>query len=114
MSAPHPLEGRVEALPDRPGCYLFRGASGDLLYVGKARSLVKRVRSYFQPGAGRAPRIEQMLAEAVDLEVILTGSEVEALILENNLIKGGRPRFNVMLRDDKNFPYLKLTVQEPF
>jgi len=114
MKGEHPLVERASALPDRPGCYLFRGATGDLLYVGKARSLVKRVRSYFQEGAARPPRLVQMLVEAKGLEVIVTGSEVEALILENSLIKNHRPRFNVLLRDDKNLPYLKLTVHDEF
>ena len=108
------LVGKIRDLPAQPGCYIFRGAGGEILYVGKAKSLRDRVRSYTQSPQGLTPKIAQMAAEAADVEVILTGSEVEALILENNLIKKERPRFNTDLRDDKNFPYLKLTVKDPF
>ncbi len=108
------LRERAAALPERPGCYLFKSARGRILYVGKAKALRRRVLSYFRPAAGHPPRVQAMLAEARDLEVILTGSEVEALILENSLVKKNRPRYNVLLRDDKNFPYLKLTIQDPF
>lgn len=109
----HPLRHRADRAPEGPGCYLFRSAR-EALYVGKARSLRQRLRSYFQGSAGHSPRILRMLAEATELDLIVTGTAVEALILENNLIKKERPRFNVLLRDDKNFPYLKLTVQDPF
>jgi excinuclease ABC subunit C len=109
-----PLAGRLPDLPDRPGCYLFRARSRQALYVGKAKSLRARVRGYFQESAAHPPRILQMLREAEDLDLIVTGSEVEALILENNLIKAEQPRYNVLLRDDKNFPYLKLTIRDPF
>jgi excinuclease ABC subunit C len=105
---------RVRQLPEMPGCYIFRGASGEALYVGKARSLRDRVRAYTQPPESLGLRIAQMVSEAADLEVILTDTEVEALILENNLIKNELPRYNTMLRDDKNFPYLKLTVKDDF
>lgn len=115
MAGPdHPLRRRAEETPVLPGCYLFRSAVGEALYVGKARSLKARVRSYFRAKAAHPPRILRMLEEAVELEFIVTGSEVEALILENNLIKKEKPRFNVLLRDDKNFPYLKLTVADPY
>ena len=113
-STDHPLRDRVAELPDQPGCYRFRSDRGEVLYVGKAKALRTRVRGYFQASAAHDPRIRQMVSEAADLEVIVTGSEVEALILENNLIKTDRPRFNVLLRDDKNFPYLKLTIQDDF
>ncbi len=101
-------------MPAQPGCYLMRGAAGDVLYVGKARSLRARVRSYFQPSARHAPRIASMVAEVASIDVIVTGSEIEALVLENNLIKEHRPRYNVLLRDDKNFPYLKLDHRSEF
>ena len=100
-------------LPRNPGCYLMRDARGKVLYVGKAASLRSRVRSYFQPGAQHSPRIATMVARVADLDVVVTASEVEALVLEATLIKEHRPRYNVMLRDDKRYPYLKLTV-EPF
>src|SRR6266850_2556554 len=103
----------IRALPEQPGCYIFRGAGGEILYVGKARSLRDRVRSYIQP-AGHTAKIAQMVSEAASVEVIVTDSEVEALILENNLVKKEKPRYNTDLRDDKNFPYLKVSSKDPF
>ncbi|MDX1632922.1 MAG: excinuclease ABC subunit UvrC, partial [Thermoanaerobaculia bacterium] len=101
---------RLEDLPDRPGIYVFRDAVGEPLYVGKAKSLRKRVPSYQRtPGD---PRLRTMLAEATDLEYVVTDTEAEALLLENNWIKNHRPRYNILLRDDKTYPYLKLTTQE--
>ena len=108
------MKEKAAGAPDRPGCYLFKAPSGRILYVGKAKSLRRRLLSYFQKTDSLAPRTEAMLREAVDIEVILCGSEVEALILENTLIKKNRPRYNVLLRDDKNFPYLKLTLGDRF
>ena len=108
------LVEKIRSLPAQPGCYIFKGPSGEILYVGKAKSLKDRVRSYVQRGAQHAPKIAQMVAEAVDVEIILTRTEVEALILENNFIKKEHPRYNTDLRDDKNFPYLKLTLEDPF
>lgn len=108
------LRERLEGLPDRPGVYIYRGAAGETLYVGKARSLRSRVRSYFQPSAQHPPRIARLVEEVRDLEVIVTDTEVEALILESNLIKREKPPYNVVLRDDKNFPYLKLSVEDEY
>ncbi|HEU5182604.1 MAG TPA: excinuclease ABC subunit UvrC, partial [Candidatus Polarisedimenticolia bacterium] len=108
------LGQKLSSLPDHPGVYVYRDARGRVLYVGKAKSLRGRVRSYFQKGMEHPPRTAALVAEVADLEMILTGSEREALILENNLIKRERPRYNVLLRDDKNFPYLKLTFGDPF
>jgi excinuclease ABC subunit C len=108
------LRRKLEALPDAPGVYLYQDARGKTLYVGKAKSLRSRVRSYFQKGAQHPPKTLALVEETRDLELILTGSEREALILENNLIKRERPRYNVLLRDDKNFPYLKMTVSDSF
>ena len=108
------LEEKLGELPDSPGVYLYRDRRGKVLYVGKAKSLRSRVRSYFQKGAQHPPKTEALVAEVRDLELILTASEREALILENNLIKKERPRYNVLLRDDKNFPYLKMTVKDAF
>jgi excinuclease ABC subunit C len=106
------LKSQIAALPEQPGVYLFFGAGGDTLYVGKAAALRDRVRSYL--GAwGASPRIDRLLAEIVRLEVVVTDSVVEALALENNLIKQRMPRFNIRLRDDKNYPYLQLTLSEP-
>ncbi|MEE9226453.1 MAG: excinuclease ABC subunit UvrC [Acidobacteriota bacterium] len=108
------LQEMAAGLPEEPGVYQFRSARGTILYIGKAKSLRSRVRSYFQNPAGRSPRIRRMLAEAADLDIIIAGSEVEALILENQLIKKEQPRFNVLLRDDKSYPYLKLTGKDQF
>ncbi len=108
------LEERVRELPERPGVYSFKDAGGRILYTGKAKSLRDRVRSYFQKSSGLSPKVARMIAEAADLEVILTNSEVEALILENNLVKRCQPRYNTLLRDDKNFPYLKMTVRDEY
>jgi excinuclease ABC subunit C len=108
------LEPKLKALPAKPGVYLFRDAAGKLLYVGKAKSLRPRVRSYFrQRGDGR-PSIGGMVGRIADLEVIVTGTEVEALHLEQNLVKRHRPPYNVRLRDDKSFPYIAVTVEDEY
>ena len=110
-----PARRKLDDLPDSPGVYLYRDRQGRLIYVGKAKSLRSRVRSYFQAGgAGQFPKTDALVAEIHDLEYIVTRTEVEALILENNLVKREQPRFNIRLRDDKNFPYLKLTSSERF
>jgi excinuclease ABC subunit C len=112
---PIPARLKLDDLPDGPGVYLYRDRAGRVLYVGKAKSLKSRVRSYFQDSApGQAPKTDALLSEIHDLEYIITATEVEALILENSLIKAEKPRFNIRLRDDKNFPYLKLTTRERF
>jgi excinuclease ABC subunit C len=106
------LKGQIANLPEQPGVYLFIGTGGDTLYVGKAASLRDRVRSYL--GAwGASPRIDMLLGAVARLEVVVTDSVVEALALENHLIKQRMPRFNIRLRDDKNYPYLQLTTSEP-
>ncbi len=102
-----------EGLPDAPGVYLFRGPRAKLLYVGKARSLRKRVASYFVRGADSA-KSEALLSSYRDIETIVTNTELEALLLENALIKKHRPRYNVCLRDDKTYPYIKITTGEPW
>ncbi|HEX2164060.1 MAG TPA: excinuclease ABC subunit UvrC [Thermoanaerobaculia bacterium] len=104
------VAARIRALPDRPGIYVFENERGKPLYVGKAKSLRKRAANYLQPVGD--PRLVAMLAEAAELEFVVTDSESEALLLENNWIKRKRPRYNVLLRDDKTYPYLKLTVAE--
>jgi excinuclease ABC subunit C len=105
---------RLAELPERPGVYLYLGADGEPIYIGKAKSLRQRVRSYFQESAEHSPRIARMLAEVADLEIIVVDTELEAVILESNLIKAKRPRYNVVLRDDKHFPYLKLSLRDPY
>src|SRR5438876_5055870 len=116
-SAPPPpttLLARLDRLPDAPGVYLMKGKRGEILYIGKANVLVDRVRSYFQKGADLTPKTRLWLSLVTDIETLVTRSELEALILENNLIKRHRPRFNVILRDDKNYPYLRLPIKEAF
>lgn len=108
------LQLKLSQLPDRPGCYLFRDAGGKVLYVGKAEVLRNRVRSYFQESAAHTARIRLMVSRVADLETVVTDSAVEALLLECNLIKKHRPHFNVRLRDDKHYPYICLTMEEPF
>src|SRR3954470_3148542 len=109
------LESRLKELPAKPGVYLFRGGRGDVLYVGKAKSLRPRVRSYFQAGSSDTrPGIRQMTGRVADIETIVTQSEVEALHLEQNLVKRHRPPFNVRLRDDKSFPYIAVTVEDEY
>jgi excinuclease ABC subunit C len=106
------LAERIRSLPDRPGIYIFKDAAGKVLYVGKAKSLRKRASSYL--ARDHEPRLAAMVSEAVDLEYVVTDSEAEALLLENNWIKAKRPRYNVLLRDDKTYPYLKLTMRDGF
>jgi excinuclease ABC subunit C len=101
-----------ENLPDSPGVYLFRGEKGKLLYVGKARSLRKRIATYF--GTGEDTKTGALLRHFRDIETIVTNTELEALLLENTLIKKHRPRYNVCLRDDKTYPYVKITTGEPW
>jgi excinuclease ABC subunit C len=109
------FEPQLKALPAKPGVYLFRGADGSVLYVGKAKSLRPRVRSYFQAGSSDTrPGIPQLVERVAALEVIVTSTEVEALHLEQNLVKRHRPAFNVRLRDDKSFPYIAVTVADEY
>ncbi|NOS78927.1 MAG: excinuclease ABC subunit UvrC [Nitrospira sp.] len=108
------LQSKLDHLPDNPGVYLFKDQSGELLYVGKAASLADRVRSYFQRGADHSLKTTLLVGQIADLETIVTRSELEALILESNLIKRHRPRFNIVLRDDKQYPYLRLPIKDRF
>src|SRR3954453_5189186 len=106
------VKERLQSIPAKPGVYLFRDARGEVLYVGKAKSLRPRVRSYFQKTTDGRAQIRSLPARVADVEVIVTGSEVEALPLEQNLVKRHRPPFNVRLRDDKSFPYIAVTVED--
>ena len=108
------LASKLAELPASPGVYLFRGRASEILYVGKARSLRDRVRQYFQSFRVDDPRLERLVAAISDVEVVATDTEREALVLENSLIKTHKPRYNVLLRDDKNHPYLKLTIKEDY
>jgi len=108
------LETALKRLPAKPGVYVFKTAAGEVLYIGKAKSLRSRVRSYFQRGGDVRPGIPQLAARVDDVELIVTGTEVEALHLEQNLVKRHRPPFNVRLRDDKSFPYIAVTVGDEY
>ncbi len=108
------IKDKLTVLPDRPGVYMFKDANSAILYVGKAKNLRNRVRSYFRTNAHEHPRTEALLEKTVDFEILSTDSEIEALILEANLIKEHKPRYNVSLKDDKRYPYIKVTVNEPF
>jgi excinuclease ABC subunit C len=108
------LQRKLEALPDAPGVYLWKDAAGEVLYVGKANSLRSRVRWYFGDEATESPRLQLLQQRIQDLDTIVVQSPSQALLLENNLIKEYHPRFNVNLRDDKRYPWLAVTVQEPF
>ncbi len=108
------LKAKLSTLPKQSGCYLFKDAQGKVLYVGKAVNLRQRVRSYFQKSAHHPPKVQRLTREATDLEWIVTDSELEALILEANLIKKHKPKYNVLMKDDKSYPYLCLTLGEKF
>ena len=108
------IRRRLQAVPDGPGVYLFRDAKTQVIYVGKALRLRDRLRSYFTPGYADTGRIYELVRRATDFDFITTANEVEALVLENSLIKNYRPRFNIRLKDDKNYLYLKLPVTEEF
>src|SRR5213594_1949577 len=101
-------------MPARPGVYLFRDKAGEVLYIGKAKSLRPRVRSYFQQSSDTRTSIQQLPDRVEDIEVIVTRNEAEALHLEQNLVKRHRPPFNVRLRDDKSFPYIAVTVSDEY
>jgi excinuclease ABC subunit C len=108
------LQQKIDHLPTESGVYIYRDAQGRIIYIGKARSLRQRVRQYFQESRPLDGKTEHLVSEIADLEYIVTDSEVEALILESTLVKKNQPRYNIQLKDDKSFPYLKLTVNEPF
>ncbi len=108
------IQAKLAQLPRRPGVYLFKDGEGGILYVGKAVDLRQRVRTYFQQSQKLAPKVSVLVEKISDLDYTVTDTEVEALILESNLIKEYRPRYNIDLKDDKHYPYLRITIQEPF
>jgi len=108
------IQGILATLPTKPGCYIMRDAGGTVIYVGKAINLKNRVRSYFQERADMDHKTRKLVSHIHDLEWIVVGSELEALILEMNLIKKHRPRFNVRLKDDKRYPYIKVNLEASF
>ncbi|MBQ9033526.1 MAG: excinuclease ABC subunit C, partial [Lachnospiraceae bacterium] len=108
------VQEELKKLPPKPGVYIMHDERDAIIYVGKAVNLHNRVRSYFRKIVGRGPQIDQMVRQIARFEYIVTDSELEALILENNLIKEHRPKYNTMLKDDKTYPYIKVTVGEPY
>ena len=108
------IEEELKKLPAKPGVYLMHDDKDEIIYVGKAISLKNRVRQYFQSSRGKTAKINKMVSRIARFEYIVTDSELEALVLECNLIKEYRPRYNTMLKDDKSYPYIKVTVGEAF
>ncbi|MBR2696299.1 MAG: excinuclease ABC subunit UvrC [Parasporobacterium sp.] len=108
------IQEELKKLPRSPGVYIHHDSRDEIIYIGKAKNLKNRVSQYFQGSRSRSPKIEKMVSQIAYFEYIVTDSEVEALILENNLIKENRPRYNTMLKDDKTYPYIKLTISEDF
>ena len=108
------LQSKLAHLPSSPGVYLFKNEHGDIIYIGKAAVLADRVRSYFQKGADHNPKTSLLVSHITDVETMVTRSELEALILESNLVKRHKPRFNIVLRDDKQYPYVRLPIKDDF
>ncbi len=108
------IEEELKKLPGKPGVYIMHGEKDEIIYVGKAISLKNRVRQYFQSSRNKGPKIEQMVTHITRFEYIVTDSELEALVLESNLIKEHRPKYNTMLKDDKSYPFIKVTVNEEY
>ncbi len=108
------IDEELKKLPGKPGVYIMRDSKDNIIYIGKAISLKNRVRQYFQSNRNHTPKIIQMVSRIDHFEYIITDSELEALVLECNLIKEHRPKYNTMLKDDKSYPYIKVTVQEPY
>ena len=106
------IEEELKKLPGKPGVYIMHGEKDEIIYVGKAISLKNRVRQYFQSSRNKGAKIEQMVTHITRFEYIITDSELEALVLECNLIKEHRPKYNTMLKDDKSYPFIKVTVNE--
>jgi excinuclease ABC subunit C len=114
LKDPDRLKARLQEIPQEPGVYFMRDASDHILYIGKSKSLRSRVRSYFREDLERNPRIALMAMQVVEIEFIVTDTEAEALALEANLIKQHQPHFNVLLKDDKKYPYLCITWSEEY
>src|SRR5690606_24804385 len=110
---PESFERKLRHMPNRPGVCQFKDRAGEILYIGKAKSLRSRVRSHFAKGAATTLKNVDMLRRSVGVDTTVVGSEAEALLLEANLIKEHRPRINIQMSDDKRYPYIKVTVQEP-
>jgi len=111
---PDALQRKLDSLPDGPGVYIWKDAAGTVLYVGKARTLRSRVRSYFLNDHAGSAKNQLLMRLVADVETIVVGSETQSLLLENNLIKEYQPRFNVSLKDDKSYPSIVVTLKDPF
>src|SRR5436190_6460696 len=114
LTTPRPIEQQLAQLPDQPGVYKFYDAKGTLLYVGKAKSLRNRVRSYFQRTAQLEQHKQQMVGEIANIQYLLAETPTQALHFEADLVRHERPRYNVKLRDDKHYPYIRINVHEPW
>lgn len=114
MSREHSLKEKARSLPGSPGCYLMRDLKGRVIYVGKAKNLKNRVLSYFQASLGHTPKTKKLVNTIEDFEIILVQTEVEALLLERTLIKTHDPKYNILLRDDKEYPYIRIGVSDPW
>jgi excinuclease ABC subunit C len=108
------IQEELKKLPEKPGVYIMKDEYDKIIYVGKAVVLKNRVRQYFQASANHTPKVRAMVARIKEFEYIVTDSELEALILECNLIKKHKPKFNILLKDDKNYPYIKITMNEEY
>ena len=108
------IKEQLKNLPDSPGVYIMKDAEKNIIYIGKAKVLKNRVRQYFQSSKNHSQRIQSLIYNIAEFEYIITDSELEALVLECNLIKKHKPRYNVLLKDDKNYPYIKVTLNEEY
>lgn len=108
------FEYQLKILPEKPGVYIMKNSLGEVIYVGKAKILKNRVRQYFQSSKNHSDKVKAMVKNIAEFEYIVTDSEMEALILECNLIKKYRPRYNILLKDDKHYPFIKVTINEDF
>ena len=108
------IEEELKKLPDKPGVYIMKDEKDEIIYVGKAKNLKKRVRQYFQSSKNNPPKVNALVKNIYEFEYIIVDNEVEALILEANLIKKHKPRYNILLRDDKQYPYIKITTNEKY
>ena len=108
------IEEKLKLLPGLPGVYIMKDAAGNIIYVGKAKILKNRVRQYFHKSANHTPKVAAMVSNIADFEYIITGSEFEALCLECNLIKENSPKYNILLKDDKHYPFIKITVRDEY
>ena len=108
------LKTRVLSLPYEPGVYIMKNRAGQVIYVGKAKALKNRVSQYFQSDSRHSPKTIRMVSQIWDFDIIVTESEFEALVLENAMIKKYKPKYNILLKDDKGYPYIKVTTSRPF